>query len=331
MITIATTTSGHYVLRQERFLLDPDDGSGDTTLKYTVPITYTTNRERNFEDLTPKFYFNKTDRQLEFGDANADKWIIVNLQQSNYHRVFYEAPLLDRLRKAFMASNHSGIPVLNRAHVVDDLFTYGRIGLLGYDKVFQFLEYLAGETEYIPLNPAFKGFEIISQRLTLEQHEKFAKFLYDVLDAVYKKLGFENPNDTVLDIYNRNKVISWLCKYRHQDCVRTAIGLFGTLKETVDFQETYLCAACRDGPFSIYSSLSYMFKREKVQSQKEKILRAMGCTRYYAKHHYSVILSADVPEDLKTMAITSLYSQTLENIDPVYHIILENIEDLADR
>ncbi|XP_013106945.2 membrane alanyl aminopeptidase [Stomoxys calcitrans] len=334
MISIFTTKEGRYSLQQKRFLLDAQDGS-DSTLKYTIPITYTNDRERNFEDLTPRFYFNKSMNQLQFGNSRADEWIILNLQQSNFHRVFYDEILLERLRKAFRAANRSGIHQINRAHLVDDLFTYGRIGILGYDVIFEFMEYLADEIEYLPWNPAFKAFETISQRLTLAQHEKFGEFLFDIMDKVYKKLGFNfnSKSDTVLDIYNRNKVIGWLCKYHHQDCNEEAQREFQfSLSSQVpaDFQETLYCSACRDGSFDFYYSLSTMYKGQQLPSQKEKLLRSMGCTRHFVAYHYAFILSNEVPLDSKSSAINSLYSQTPENVEPVYLMVTEKVEVLAD-
>ncbi|XP_073820303.1 membrane alanyl aminopeptidase [Musca autumnalis] len=332
IINISTTEAGTYLLQQKRFLLDPEDGS-DVNLKYTIPITYATNTENNFDDLTPKFYFNKTQSELEFGNSNSDEWIILNLQQSNFHRVYYEPNLLDKISIALKATNHSGIHVINRAHLVDDLFTYGRIGLMGYDEVFAFMEYLATEVEYLPWNPAFKAFDTISQRLTLQQHKQFGEFLCDIMSKVYKKLGFENPQDTVLDVYNRNKVIGWLCKYHHDDCNQKAQLLFNAWDATevpVDFQETLYCAASREGTHDIYNTLREMFIATDFQTQREKILRAMGCTRHYVDNHYAYILSDDVPQDLKASAISALYSQTPENVDPVFYAVTETVELLAE-
>lgn len=331
MINISISSSGRYVLKQQRFLQDPEDGS-DGSLTYTIPITYTTSREGNFVDLTPKFYLNRSQSELEFGEATQDEWIILNLQQSNYHRVFYEASLLDSLRKAFMATNHSGIHSINRAHMVDDLFAYGRRGLLGYDEIFAFMEYLAKETEYLPWQPAFKAFDGIGQRLTLEQHEKFGKFLKDVLTNVYKKLGFENRADTVLDVYNRNKVITWLCRYNHEDCNDEAQRQFLLSRSTqvpADFQETLYCAACRNAAFDVYYSLSTMFKATDLKSQQEKILRAMGCTRHFVEYHYAFLLATNMTQDVRITGITSLYSQTPENVDAAYRMFTEDVQLLA--
>ncbi|XP_061386751.1 membrane alanyl aminopeptidase-like [Musca vetustissima] len=332
IIEISTTESGHYLIKQKRFLNNPEDGS-DKSLLYTIPITYATNRENNFENLQPKFYFNRTKTEMEFGNSDKDEWIVLNLQQSNFHRVYYKAELLEKIRKALMAPKHSGVHVINRAYLLDDLFTYARLEIMNYGEVFKFIEYLSGETEYLPWQPAFKAFDLISPRLTLEQHKQFGEFLFDIMSGVYKKLGFENPGDRVLDVYNRNKVISWLCRYHHEDCNEMAQKVFKSTQPKLipaDFQETLYCAANRKGSIDIYNTLKTEFIKMELQSQKQKLLHAMGCTLHVVDNHYNFILSNEVPQSMKRSAISSLYKQTPENVDPVFQLINNTLEVLTN-
>lgn len=334
VITVSHSSNGRFSLKQKRFLLDPNDGS-DASLRYTIPITFNNDMRTNYSDFTPKFYFNKTLEEVQFGNSAHQNWVIVNTQQSNYYRVFYELDLLKHLRVAFEQPNHSGIHVSNRASVIDDLFSFGQAGLKGYDEIFNFMEYLATETEYTPWYGAFKGINTFYVRMTLEQHRDFGPFLYELLDKVYNKLSFKSSNDSVLDVYNRNKVISWLCKYHHKDCNSHAKHMFlshlsKSTKPTPDFRETLYCAACRNDKSDIYGHLKEMFQHEKLLSEKEKIVRAMGCTRYNVRSHYNFILSNNVPQGLKTTALNSLYMQTPENIMTLFQLMIENVEELSE-
>ncbi|XP_075163002.1 aminopeptidase N-like [Haematobia irritans] len=204
------------------------------------------------------------------------------------------------------------------------------MGLMGYDQIFDCMEYLATELEYVPWQPAFKAFETLGQRLTLNQHEKFGEFLFDILDSLYKKLGFDyNAKDSILDIYNRNKAISWLCRYHHSDCNAKAQYHFKSTESgnvPTDFQESLYCAAIREAQFDIYSALKDKYMHETNEIQKEKILRAMGCTQHYVEFHFAFILTSDVSEETKPSAIASLYSQTPENVDEVYQALTETFE-----
>lgn len=334
LVTVSASPSGRFALTQKRFLLDPNDGS-DASLRYTIPITFNNDMRTNYSDLTPRFYFNKTQEEVQFGMTAHHDWVILNTQQSNYYRVLYEGDLEKQLRIALEKEDHSGIHVTNRASIVDDLFTFAKMGLRGYDELLEFMEYLATETEYSPWYAAFKGFDDLYPRMTLVQHDRFASYLADILEKVYQKLGFESPNDTVLDIYNRNKVISWLCRYHHKDCNAQAQKLFrehllSNTKTSPDFRETLYCSAVREGLPDIYGHLKTMFLEEDLSSEKEKIIRAMGCTLKSVTEHYNFILSTNVSLDLKSMALKGLYSQSPENIMPVFKLMTENIEQLQE-
>ncbi|TMW48641.1 hypothetical protein DOY81_006271, partial [Sarcophaga bullata] len=334
MVMVSVTSSGRFAVKQKRFLLDPADGS-DTSLRYTIPITFNNDMKNDFNDLKPKFYLTKDQEERQFGNALHHKWMLVNAQQSNYYRVFYDSQILKELRQVLMEFNHTGIPVNNRASLVDDVFTYGRIGLKDYEEVLSFMEYLATETEYSPWQAAFKGLDHISKRLTMAQQDKFKHYLYDIMAKVYEKLGFENPNVTILDIYNRNQVITWLCKYDHEDCNTKAQTLFrshfkSNTKTSPDFRETLYCAANRNDKSEVYANLREMFTQQQPLSEKEKLLKAMGCSRYHVKHHYEFLLSENVAKEMKVMGLNSLYSQTAENIVPVFHLMIENVEQLAE-
>ncbi|KAM7364532.1 uncharacterized protein ACRADG_000990 [Cochliomyia hominivorax] len=329
-----SSINGRYSIKQQRFLMDPNDGS-DPNIRYTVPITFTHDRMSSFDNLTPHFYLSKSQEEKVFGNTNPHKWTMVNMQQSNFYRVFYDDILLGRLRKAFKENNYSRIHINNRASMVDDLLAFARVGLRGYDEVFDFLEYLATETEYLPWQAAFKGFDILYQRLTVAQHDKFSEYLFEIIEKVYQKLGFENPNDTVLDVYNRNKVIQWLCRYNHKECNEQAQKRFrehllANNMPSTDFRETLYCAAVRNDNSNIYDTLKQMFLKQALLSEKEKILRAIGCTRYFVKQHYNFLLSNSVAQDLKLIGLKSLYSQTPENILTVFDLIINDIEKLAE-
>nr|XP_014098415.1 aminopeptidase Ey [Bactrocera oleae] len=325
---------GRINLTQKRFLLDPRDAKTDI-LTYTIPLTYTTDNERQFDNLTARIYIQK-DSDLSLIFDKPYKWILFNLQQSNYYRVFYDKTLLWQLKTALSTRNHSGIPIINRAQLIDDLFNFARVGMLGYDKVFEFTEYLTYETEYLPWYAFFSNLQRVAQRLTLEQQKLFVKYLQDIMSNIYKHLGFTRSNDTVLDIYNRNKVISWACKYHLFECDREAQQHFDALKATgskptPDFRETLYCNAIRDSQLTYYGILNEWFRNEKVISEKQKLMRAMSCTRFFHETQYIRILSGDIPSEYTSMSITEMYKQNPENVEAILIMITTTIDHLVVR
>ncbi|XP_036342051.1 aminopeptidase N-like [Rhagoletis pomonella] len=334
-VLFVNVTAEHTIkLTQSRFLLDSSDGS-DSTLSYIIPITYASDTDPNFDDLTARFYLSRNS-EMTFHTEKPNKWIIFNLQQSNYYRVFYDNTTLLQIQKALLASQHSGIPPTNRAQLVDDLFNFARVAMLDYDRVFEFMEYLAHETEYLPWNAMFSNLPRVSQRLTVQQHKHLISYLSDIMAKVYKHLGFGRSNDTVLDIYNRNKVISWACMYHLFDCGKQAQQVFDAFKTagnkpTPDFRETLYCSAARDGTMSYYKTLNDWFDNEKLPSEKQKLIRAMGCTRSFYEFHYAKILSGNLTSEYAVMGITPMYAQNPENVDVVFALISNTIEKLAER
>ncbi|XP_030246660.1 membrane alanyl aminopeptidase-like, partial [Drosophila navojoa] len=130
---------------QKRFLLNSTDGS-NPNLRYTTPISWTTNLGRNFQNLTPNFYFESHETFYRGRMNKPFDWIIVNIKQAFYYRVHYQPPLLGRIQKALTKADHSEIPVENRAAIIDDLFNFALAELIDYVEVFEFMEYMSTET-----------------------------------------------------------------------------------------------------------------------------------------------------------------------------------------
>ncbi|XP_032593612.2 membrane alanyl aminopeptidase-like [Drosophila grimshawi] len=316
-------------LRQKRFLLNPGDGS-DADIRYTVPITYTTNLSPNFQNLTPEMYFEKSRDMVNLNFNDPIEWIVLNLRQSNYHRVFYDTELLNRIQGALTKTGHSGIAVENRAAFIDDLFNFASIGSIDYVEVFQFMEYMSIETDYIPWYAAFLGMTRVAKRLTPEQLPNFNKYLSDITDAVYKKLGVSwSSKDKVLDVYNRNKQVAWLCKYQSEDCNNQVWEKFEAESEkpSPDYRETFYCAASRSGG---YERVLEFYEKEVDPSTRELLWRAASCTREYGKHYHDKILGNALSVSLKTIGLAQLYEQNPDLVTPIFKMMTEDITQLAN-
>ena len=313
---------------QQRFLLDSKDGS-DSQLRYTVPITYTTNVAPNFQNLTPTFYFNKHIDIHQRSSEEPIDWVIVNLKQANYHRVFYEDPLLGRIQVALTKTNHSGIPVENRAAIIDDLFNFALAELIDYVEVFEFIEYMSTETDYIPWFAAYVGLEKVARRLTPQQLPDFNKYLSDITVAVQTKLGVSwSSGDKVFDVYNRNQQVAWLCRYQDSKCTSQVKEQFkaSSEKPSPDYRETFYCAVARtDG----YASVLESYEKETNSIDREIYWRAASCTRDYRTHYQKEILEKGSSVAFKIVGLAQLYEQNPDLVTPIFQMVTENITELA--
>lgn len=239
-------------------------------------------------------YFNKAvDVALIYSKEPID-WIILNKQQSNYYRVFYDTPILRKIKEALSKNGHSSIAVENRAQLVNDLLNFANVGMIDYAEVFEFLEYLSKEVEYIPWFAAYDGLQDVIRRLTPQQLTHFEKYLKDITSVVFSKLGvIWSSEDTVLDVYNRDMQVAWLCKYKNSDCMRQVASSFrfhleGNLeKPSPDYRETFYCAAAR---ISGYQSILNLYQNETHFNEKDLLWRTASCTRDYRRHYHNEIL-----------------------------------------
>lgn len=85
----------------------------------------------------------------EIEGFDPDKWFIVNIQQTGYFRVNYEADNWRRISQQLRV-DASSIHLLNRAALLDDAFTLAKTGDVSYDVALSLSEYLRNERDYIP-------------------------------------------------------------------------------------------------------------------------------------------------------------------------------------
>lgn len=75
------------------------------------------------------------------GPNGNDIWVLVNLEYCGYYRVNYDETgwnlLADQLLK-----NHTAIPLLNRAQLIDDAFVLAKSKYVSYPVIMKLIEYL---------------------------------------------------------------------------------------------------------------------------------------------------------------------------------------------
>ncbi|KAH8358870.1 hypothetical protein KR093_002954, partial [Drosophila rubida] len=323
VIVNITEDKQRVILHQKRFLNNPEDGS-DATLRYTIPITFATNLNSNFNNLTPHAYFNKNRSSVEISFEDPIDWIILNLKQSNYFRVFYDEPILNKIKLALSKDGHSSIPVENRAQIIDDLFNFARAGMIDYVDVIEFLEYLRNEYEFIPWNAAHNGLARLAQRLTPQQLPHFENYLINITAAVFSKLTVKSSiNDSVFDVYNRNLHVFYLCKYQNSGCNSQVQLLFeqNLEKPSPDYREIFYCAASRT---TGYARILDLYAKESDLDEKYMLWRALSCTRDYRAHYHNMVMSSEIVEH-KTDGVTQMYEQNPDLITPIFFMLVENI------
>lgn len=318
---------------QQRFLINSEDTLSDRSLRYTVPISYTTSAEKNFTNTKPKFVLAyNASSHTETLSTNAT-WVIANIQETGYYRVNYTESNWHAIHHALAATNWSGIHEVNRAQIVDDLLNLARAGYISYDLTLAVLEYLETETNYIPWTSAFNGFNYLSIRLGTDIAE-FSTYIRQLTSKAYNQLGFaESANDTALEIYLRTKVLSWSCRYGNSNCISQAKSYFNSLSNVPkNIRSVVYCVALREGGSTEFEALYQKFKTETVATEETLLQNSFGCVKTQAliERVFNLVLSDEIRRQDKSSVLSTLYTENNENVTPVFKLVTDQFEKLAE-
>lgn len=155
--------------KQERFFLVEHSKKNATKENplWWIPLTYTTNREMDFNNTRPVQWMRG---QKEIGIFNVDiapnHWMIVNIQETGYYRVNYDAEnwnlITTHLRNP---SRYHEIGASNRAQLIDDALNLARAGYLDYTIALNVTRYLEHETDYVPWTASIHALNFIDSML----------------------------------------------------------------------------------------------------------------------------------------------------------------------
>lgn len=90
-----------------------------------------------------------------------------------FYRVNYDTATWENISKALKTNTYSDIHVLNRAQIVDDSLNLARGELLDYKLALSLLQYLEGETSYLPWLAAFNNLIYVERRFTSAESDVY--------------------------------------------------------------------------------------------------------------------------------------------------------------
>lgn len=165
-------------IHQEEFIASGSSGSSQKL--WGIPVSFTKKTDAKFENPQANFWM-QVKQQSVANDATASDWVIFNLGQTGYYRVNYDQRNWELLIAQLM-SNHEVFPPTNRAQLIDDINVLANSGRVDNSLRLSLMEYLAKETDMIPLQAARRHFSTLLQNF--EYSTKFPLLQKFVRNAV---------------------------------------------------------------------------------------------------------------------------------------------------
>ncbi|KYN04893.1 Glutamyl aminopeptidase [Cyphomyrmex costatus] len=226
-------SANKFVLTQKRFLDDPDAKSDPSKSNYgyrwTIPITYITNRNKK----PTLVWFDRNSNKVVIKVNRRTKWIKLNAGQVGFYQVNYKKEW--KTFKDLLHSHHTRISSLDRANLLSDMFSLADAGEIEYNTVMDISVYLIKENHALPWAVAKSKLMTMYTLLTSSSEpniaDKFQSFILILLDTAYKNvIWIDNMTEvmplTHMDRTLRSMVIELTCAMGSPDCLKRVGELF---------------------------------------------------------------------------------------------------------
>lgn len=160
-----TYENGSVTISQERYRTNP---SGIDSTTYWIPYNFITSNDKTTtytlpNDWLPQHVIYHTIDQTANRSWSSNDWIIFNNQNTGYYRVQYDEQNYRLIANALERDNLEKIPMLNRAQLIDDAFSFAKINLVNIQVPLNLTKYLHREIEYVPWATAIKGLTFVNR------------------------------------------------------------------------------------------------------------------------------------------------------------------------
>lgn len=324
VVSIKQLKPGFLHISQERFLINPDgnkadavDGKVDFTWK--IPFTFTSSVEANFTvDHSIIIWLEYSDMVIvdrEIPDLKTKgNWVIGNLQQQGYYRMNYDSEvwgsIVDQLKE-----NRSKIHHVNRAQIINDLFSLAKAKKVTLGLALRVLEYLYQEGEYVPWSAALKELnfmdKLVKHTTMYDKYKTVCSYLVnDPLLRLEKERESSNISMSMklmyADLYSLGSL------YGIQRCVEKAKSDFEGLKDNSTkyldpgTRTATLCAVLKESSSEDWLFVLQLYNTTINLDEKDAYLYALTCTKNGSLHEKIINLTQDSFTMKGSEAVTTL-------------------------
>lgn len=278
---------GLMYINQKQFWSDPrrarDDGSWWVPLNMATKDNPNTQITSADDRISLRGEASKSVRIDDIEEFNPNNWFIVNVQQTGYYRVNYDAEnwirIIEQLR-----NDPSVIHVVNRGALLDDAFVLAKGGDVSYEIALSMATYLREEHDYVPWASVLSHFDDLERMIHADEiNSNLMKFIADNIHNAYMRLGVEESNgEEMMAKYARTLIVNWACRVGIEDCLsRTHTMFIKTLYEDVkvdvNIQSAVYCASLRISSDAEFLDFIAKLATSDDQDERGRMIDALGC------------------------------------------------------
>nr|ADK11707.1 aminopeptidase N [Gastrophysa viridula] len=339
---IKATLNGSTVsLTQSRFLLS---GIDEATSDWYVPVTFTlSSDEDKFASTSPRLWLEGAPAEITLPDGD-DAWVLLNNHATGFYRVNYDGELRQRIGRLLKSVDFGGIPEVNRAQIVDDLFNLARTNRVRYSEVFEMIQFLADDLSYFSWTPAFYGFSFLLERVGRESElgRAISNHLLSLMTNLYAStpIAVLNEND---QIYTLKQALtqSMACALDHPLCIAEANVLYSAYRITrirpnKNLRDTIYCSALRhSSDSSDWDFLWGEYSKATIANEQTTILNSLGCStnatlleRYL---HMTLNETSGIRSQDRDSVFKSVVGKSTIGIDVAARFLMDNYEQIIEK
>lgn len=312
-----------FILTQNRF------GGGEEI--YSIPISYASKSDLNFENKTPKFWMMTKTAEIDFLN---DEWIILNIQLTGYYKVSYSKNMYMNFLE-ILQTDYNSISYLHRGQFFNDFKTMVTESTIETIYGLEVLSYMRQETEFYVWRQFYGLENFFTEHLfTTTALSKFQELIASILKPLLDRLGFEEvKGEPSVDTDLRNFALIFACKSYQQECLEFELQ---RLKNFVSTGEgSYkLCEGIRLADQTIYSHFISRNLSEVSFLERYQYISGLGCSLNRNLLKTFLELTLDSSNNLQASERVDVLSNTIgksvEGLEVTMDFIIENFVNIIE-
>ncbi|CAH1983242.1 unnamed protein product [Acanthoscelides obtectus] len=336
LITVTKTSNNVIELKQERFLFS----GSDTTTKWYVPVTYTTSVDENKFQKTSTQLWMQPDKDAQIQLPEGASWIILNNQQTGFYRVNYDDTLWAEIEKALKSDSFDDIGELNRAQIVDDLFSLAKANKIPYSKALKVIKFISNDVSYYTWFSANRGFNFLLDKIGFESDlgRAIKDDVLQQLEKVYQSVPPSTIDGTNhLYTLKQTLVVALACRLGHPECIEmtknhfTAYKNQGT-KPPKDLRRIVYCGALRySADNADWDFLWNAFVKSTSLSEGVIFLSGLGCSKdtdILKRYLLKTVTDSEIRRQDRQTVFVSVVNGNPSNFDTALDFLIEHQKEI---